>query len=90
MSIRPIQNWGTAKPATEVTVSAWSVLLPRRSAPMTPSGTATSTPITIAVAVSSRVLGNRSRMWLNTGLPSIIEWPKSPCSTDPSQVRYQT
>ena len=46
-------------------------------------------PITIAVAVSSRVLGSRSRMWLITVLPSIIERPKSPCSTPQIQVMYQ-
>ena len=88
MRIRPIQNCGTAKPATETTVMVWSALLPRRSAPTIPSGIASSTPIRIAVPVSSSVLGSRSRMWLMTVLPSIIERPKSPWRTPQIQVRY--
>ncbi len=69
-------------------VSAWSILLPRRNAPVMPSGIEIKTPKRIAVIVSSRVAGSRSKMWLETRLPSIIERPKSPWVIPASQVMY--
>src|SRR5262245_4048239 len=81
IKIRPSQKAGTAKPATDSAVKKWSILLPRRSAPVTPSGIEITTPSRIAVTVSSSVLGRRSQMWARTGLPSIIDRPKSPWSS---------
>ena len=86
--MRPSQNCGMANPVVDTTVKKLSTLPPRRSAPVTPSGIEIRTPSRIAVIVSSSVLGRRSRMWLMTGLPSISERPKSPCSIPPSHVTY--
>ena len=90
ISIRPSQKPGTATPATDRVVSAWSSRVPRRSAETTPTGTENRTARTIAVSVSSSVLGSRSSRWVVTGVPSIIERPKSPCRTFHTQTAYWT
>ncbi len=90
MRTSPSQKAGTANPATDSAVSAWSILLPRRRAPAIPRGIEIKTPMRIAVIVSSSVAGSRSKMWLETRLPSIIERPKSPWAMPASQVRYCT
>ena len=74
------------KPATAKIMIARSTQVPAFQAATTPIGTATTTVMISVVSASIRVGSSRWPISLVTGRLEKIEMPRSPCSSDQTQV----
>ncbi len=86
LSARPSTKTGVAKRTKLVTVMAWSVTLPWRTAAMTPMKMATKTARTVAMITMRSVTKRCDVIWEATSCPAMVV-PRLPWRAPVNQIQ---